>query len=719
MAFSTRANASYRILGVCSVLVFVFALIGCGGSQPIPVATPISVSLNQLSVTVLSGGQSQFTATIHGTSNLGITWSVDGVGGGSSATGTTNSSGLYTAPSQQGIHNVTATSIADTTKSATATVTVIDFELVPAAATVDPLLTQQFTVIVPGSTAPNVTWSIDGIAGGNAVTGTVSSSGLYTAPSRVGSHKITATVATAPSVSVNAILTVIDDSPGAVLTYHNDDARDGAFTQEITLAPSNVNQSQFGKLLSYPVDGQIYAQPLYLPQVTIPGFGLHDIVYVATQNNTVYAFDASGSQTSPLWLHNLGPSVSKGDVTGVNPVVGILSTPVIDPTTHTIYVLAETAGTNPPFWLHALDVTTGDEKFGGPVAVTGSVSGTEGGSLSHAISLGSDCYQRMGLALDPVTNAIYIPFGSCTHGWILAYDKKSLKQTAIFNDTSNNNGGGGLWASGGAPAIDDVTGDLYLMSGVDQGDDIASGNSTASGYNDAFLRLNASDLSVLDYFMPDDNPILAENDVDLGSGSNILLPGSSSFPHETIGGGKDGNIFVVNRDHMGAYNFEPPLDDVIQVVHTGTRQYDNIFSTPVYWNGNVYYHCNQDVLRAFSWTVNAAAGLQLSAQPTSLANPIYTMHGATASLSANGVVNGIIWDIDNSNYDQNIPAQSGPSVLHAYDATNVAVELYNSSEAGDRDTAGLALKFTVPTIAGGRVFVPTSTELDVYGLLTP
>jgi hypothetical protein len=152
----------------------------------------------------------------------------------------------------------------------------------------------------------------------------------------VGSHKITASMATSPSVSVNAILAVINDSPGAVLTYHNDDARDGAFTQEITLTPSNVNHSQFGKLLAYSVDGQIYAQPLYLPQVTIPGSGLHDIVYVATQNNTVYAFDASGSQMSPLWLHNLGPSVPKGDVTGVNPVVGILSTPVIDSTTHTI-----------------------------------------------------------------------------------------------------------------------------------------------------------------------------------------------------------------------------------------------------------------------------------------------------------------------------------------------------------------------------------------------
>jgi hypothetical protein len=288
---------------------------------------------------------------------------------------------------------------------------------------------------------------------------------------------------------------------------------------------------------------------------------------------------------------------------------------------------------------------------------------------------------------------------------VASYDKTTLQQTAIFNDTPDDNGGGGLWSSGGAPAIDDTTGDLYLMSGVDAGDQITT------GYDDSFLRLNPADLSVLDYFTPDDNLTLEMNDADLGSGSNILLPGSSSYPHETVGGGKDGNIFVVNRDHMGSFD---STNNVIQTVHTGTRQYNNIFSTPVYWNGSIYFHCNDDVLRAFSWSTST--GL-MSTQPTSSATAVYGMHGATASLSANGTMNGIIWDIDNSNYNENSPPLSGAAVLHAYDATNVATELYNSSQAGSRDTAGLALKLTVPTIAGGRVFVPTSSELDVYGLL--
>ena len=181
----------------------------------------------------------------------------------------------------------------------------------------------------------------------------------------------------------------------------------------------------------------------------------------------------------------------------------------------------------------------------------------------------------------------------------------------------------------------------------------------------------------------------------------------------TGGGGKDGNIFVVNRDDMGS--FSPNENNVIQVVHTGTQQFNYNFSTPVYWNGSLYYHSNKDVLRAFSWSTSTG----LLSGPTSSATPVYSMHGATPSLSANGATNGIVWDIDNTAYNATNPSQSGPLVLHAYDASNVATEMYNSSQAGSRDTAGIALKFTVPTIAGGRVFVPTANELDIYGLLAP
>lgn len=656
---------------------------------------------------VAAGASQQFTATVAGYSNTSVQWSVDGVSGGNSSVGTVNSSGLYTAPAQVGNHTVTATSVANSSLSANSTANIFMLTLSPGPSAVAPGGTQQYTATVQGLSEGTVTWWVDGVAGGNSTTGTISSAGLYTAPEATAEHTIAASPTSYPALTVTTTVTIINTSSGAVLTYHNDDARDGAFTQETTLTTANVNSSQFGKIAGYAVDGQIYAQPLYLPAVSIAGAD-HAVVFTVTQNNTVYAFDATGTQSNPFWKVNLGTHVTKNNVSGVNPYVGILSTPVIDITTNTMYLVSETAGTEVPFYLHALDVTSGAEKFGGPVAIQASVTGTEGTGTSHTITLDTFCYQRMGLALNPVTNSILIPFGSCTHGWILAYDKTSLRQTAVFNDTPNDNGGGGLWSGGGAIAIDDLTGDLYLMSGVDEGDEITT------GYSDSFLRLNPVNLSVLDYFTPDDAQVLEQNDVDLGSGSNILVPNNSSnTPHETIGGGKDGNIFVVNRDEMGS--FSPDQNNVIQTVHTGTQEYNNIFSTPVYWNGSIYYHCSHDVLRAFSWS--ASTGL-MSTSPTSSAAIVYTQHGATPSLSANGSdANGIIWDTDNTNYDQNDPASSGPLVLHAYDATNVANELYNSSQAGARDTAGLALKFTVPTVASGKVFVPTGSELDIYGLL--
>lgn len=675
----------------------------------------ITLSVSPTMATMASSTTQQFSANVQGSSTASVTWSVDQIAGGNSTVGTISATGLYTAPSKVASHTIAAASTLNGSIAASATVSVFVFRISYPSAAIAPSAEEQFTATIQGLTNTTVTWSVDGVAGGNSTSGTISAGGLYTAPFAIGLHKISATSGAVPSSTVSVGLTIDNYGPGDVLTYHNDDARDGAFLEETQLTPANVNSTQFGKILSYPVDGQIYGQPLYLEQVKVNG-ALHDVVYVATQNNSVYAFDAASAQPTTFWQVNLGTPVTKDDVTGVNPVVGILSTPVIDVTTNTMYVVAEIAGANnQPFKLHALDVTTGAEKFGGPVTVTGTFPGTGGESIGGSITLGPDCYQRMGLALDPVTNAIYIPFGSCTHGWVLAYDKTKLTQTAIFNDTPNDNGGGGLWASGGAPAIDDTTGDLYLMSGVDQGDDIAAGNSIASGYNDAFMRLNPTDLSVLDYFIPDDNPFLAANDTDLGSGSNILVPdNSSSTPHETIGGGKDGNAFVVNRDGMGGYNFDPALNNVIQTVLIANNGLNNIFSTPVYWNGSIYYHCSHDVLKAFSWS--SSTGL-LSTTPTSSGANVYTTHGATASLSANGATNGIIWDIDNSAYNENDPSSSGPLVLHAYDASNVATELYNSSQAAaGRDTAGLALKFTVPTITGGRVYVPTGSELDIYGL---
>jgi hypothetical protein len=667
--------------------------------------TVTTLSIAPTTATLIGGTTQQFTVTMPGVTNPTITWSA--------AAGTVSSSGLYTAPSQVGNYNVTATSSLNPALTASAAVSVFVFTITPTSGTVQPSSTLQFTATLTGLTNDSVTFAVDGVQGGNATTGTISASGLYSAPAAIGAHKITATSVQDTGLSVSASVTVINFAQASVLTYHNDDERDGQYLQEVNLTPSNVNSTQFGKLLAYPVDGQIYAQPLYMTGLSING-GTHDVVFVETQNNSVYAFDAdaTSSQTAQtFWKVNLGHFVYKGDLYGVNPNVGILSTPVIDATTNTLYLVVETSNTGPngtPFFLHALDVTTGADKFGGPVPINGNVPGNGPDSVNGVVTLGTDCYQRMGLALNPVTNSIEIPFGSCDHGWVLAYDKTSLQQTAIFNDTPDWQGGG-FWAGDGAPAIDDTTGDVYLMSGTDAGDQNSNDNELSMLYNNSFLQLDPTNLSVTSYFTPDDTYNLALGDIDLGSGSNILVPGSATVS-VTLGGGKDGNVFVLNRNNMGG--FSSSSNSVLETAQICTNGNDNIFSTPVYWNGSIYYHCNSYAISAYSWNANTTT---MSTTPTSKGSVLFQTHGATPSLSANGNANGIIWDIDNSAYTT-VP--TGPSILYAYDATNVATELYNSSQAASgRDTAGQALKFTVPTIANGKVFVPTSTELDVYGLL--
>jgi hypothetical protein len=656
-----------------------------------PVITPpppvITITISPTTATVAGGGTQQFAATVMGTTNTSVTWSVDGVNGGNNTAGTVSTDGLYTAPTAAGGHTVTATSVADTTKSASAAVTVITMTISPQTASIAPNGTQQFTVTIAGTSNVGVTWQVDGINGGNNSVGTVSSNGLYTAPGQPGSHTVTAVSSALPSYSVSASVTVTLPPPGSasVLTYHNDDVRDGVNSNETVLNLSNVNPQQFGKLAALPIDGQVYAQPLYVPNLSIGGVQ-HNVVFVATENDTVYAFDGNGLSQAPLWKQHLATPLTVNDQEGIKPLLGITSTPVIDATTGTMYVLTDgLENSHKVFRLHALSIVSGAEKFGGPVVVTGTVAGTGWDSVNGHITLETSCYQRNGLALDPATNAIYISFGHCSHGWVLAYDKATLQQTAIVNVTPDG-AGGGLW--GGTPAIDDSTGDVYLITGVDIG-------------------LKGSDLSELDYFKPSNESYLRQNDADFGSGSPVIMPDNpSQYPHELIGGGKDGRIMVMDRDNMGGYQ---QTDHVIQEVQTGTQEFNNIFSTPTYWNGSLYFHCAHDVAKAYSWDANT--GL-LSTSPVSQGADVFGGHGAISSLSSNGESDGILWEIDSTNAQN-----GGPAVLHAYNATTLQNELYQSSSSGGRDTAGPAIKFSVPTIADGHVYVGTQTELDIYGLL--
>ncbi len=657
-----------------------------------------SVVVSPSTATVAASGTQQFTATITGGSNNSVTWSVDGVNGGNGTVGTVSSSGLYTAPSSAGNHMVTATSMADTNNSASAVVSVVSMTVAPPSVSLAPNSPQQFTATVQGTTNTGVTWSVNGVVGGNSTVGTITTGGLYQAPGTPGSYTVTATSAALPNYSVNAAVTVTLSPPGTVsmLTYRNDDVRDGANLNETTLNPSNVNSQQFGKLFTLAVDGQVYAQPLYLPNISVAGT-FHNVLFVATENDTVYAFDADGLSGQPLWERHLATPLQINDDEGISPLLGITSTPVIDPTTGVMYVLTDGVESGHKVYrLHALNVATGGEMYGGPVVVTGTVPGTGYDSQNGQITLEDSCYQRNGLALDPASNGIYISFGHCSHGWILSYDKASLQQTGIINLTPNG-GGGGLW--GGAPSIDDTTGDMYIISGVDLDDPLP-------GYNDSALRLG-SNLSVLDYFEPSNEVYLSDNDVDFGSGGAIIMPANpSQFPHELIGAGKDGNIFVMNRDNMGGYQM---TNQVIQTVKTGTQQNDNVFSTPTFWNGSIYYHCAQDVVKQYYWY--PSTGL-ISTAPVSMGTTVYGGHGANTSVSANGNSDAILWDIYTS-----AAQNGGAAILHAYNATNLAQELYNTTQAGNRDTAGAAVKFTVPTIVAGRVYIGTATEVEVYGLL--
>src|SRR5579871_1399123 len=261
------------------------------------------IAVSPPTVNLTTGGTQQFTVSVQGQSNPTVAWSVDGVTGGNSTVGTISTAGLYTAPSQIGNHTVGA-SITSPSASASSAITVFSLALSPGTTLLAPSGTQQFTATIQGLSNTGVTWSVDGTAGGNASVGTITSSGLYTAPATTGAHTISAASAAVPSVAATTSITVINTSAGAVLTYHNDDARDGAFTEETTLTPSVVNSTQFGKLRSYPVDGQIYAQPLFVPQLSIGGAN-HNVVFVATENDTVFAFDADGTPSTALWTKSL------------------------------------------------------------------------------------------------------------------------------------------------------------------------------------------------------------------------------------------------------------------------------------------------------------------------------------------------------------------------------------------------------------------------------
>jgi PKD repeat protein len=504
----------------------------------------------------------------------------------------------------------------------------------------------------------------------------------------------------------------------SVLTYHNDIARTGRNTNETVLTLANVNSNNFGMLFSYAVDGYVYAQPLVLANVTIPGKGVHNVLYVATEHDSVYAFDAdsnAGSNATPLWqVSFINPSggitsVPNGNIQCDDLVaeIGITSTPVIDPVGGAIYVVAKTAEvvggvTNYIQRLHALDLTTGAEKLGGPVVVQGSVLGTgiDTDGSGH-VSFGPFLQlNRMALLLN--NGVVYFGCGShCDinpyHGWLFGFNAQTLATNGIFNATPNGERAG-IWASGCGPACD-ANGNLYVSTGNGTFDPVNS------NYGDTLLKLSISNsLVVTDYFTPYNEQSLETNDNDLASGGVVLLPdeaGSGAHPHLVVCAGKEGTLYLVDRDNMGKFNAAGDT----QIVQSLLGAIGQCFDTPAYFNGTLYFVGANDVIKAFTITDGS-----IVSTPSSQGSTVFGFPGATPSISANGTNDAIVWAIQSDAFDS-----SGPSILHAYNAAHVSQELYNSTLAGARDILGGAVKFTVPTVANGKVYVGTETGLSVFG----
>jgi uncharacterized repeat protein (TIGR03806 family) len=516
--------------------------------------------------------------------------------------------------------------------------------------------------------------------------------------------------------------------PGyAVLTYHNDNTRQGANTNEMILTPANVNTNSFGRLFSYAVDGFVYAQPLIMTNVSIPGKGTHNVVYVATEHNSVYAFDADDNSgvNGPLWqISFLGPGVTtvpSGDVgtTDITPEIGITSTPVIDPVTGTIYCEVKTKeGTGYVHRLHALDIRTGLERtdFNSPGIIScanypGLGTGDNDGQNPPHV-LWDPLHEHCRPALTLLNGAVYLSFASHGdnqpyHGWMFAYNATNVtQQLGVYNATPNG-GLGGFWDGGGGPSVD-AQGNLYFQTGngtFDGGTDVT----TTNNYAMSLMKLATTNgIALVDYFAPANAVALSDGDQDLGSSAPIILPdsaGSVAHPHLVVGGGKTAPIYLVDRDKMGRFNGTSGPNKIIQQFNGGPG--GDRDTTPAFFNNTLYIIDSNSRIGAYSIT-NA----QFKTIPVETPDGFDNKGGATVSISANGTGNAIAWVI----YNAGGQSPSTPCILRAYNATNLTQELYTSDQVASRDSAGDAVKFTAPTIANGKVYVGAQYSLTVYGL---
>src|SRR5579864_1666733 len=499
-----------------------------------------------------------------------------------------------------------------------------------------------------------------------------------------------------------------------VTTFHNDNSRTGQNTAETVLTPNNVNSSQFGKLFSVTVDGYVYAQPLYLPNLTISG-GTHNVLYVATEHDSVYAIDAD--KGTVLWQQSfINPAagittLSATDVAcnDLTPEIGITSTPVIDPTSGTIYVVARTKE-NGSFVqrLHALDVVTHAEKFGGPKVISATFQGRTFDPLKQG--------NRPGLLLE--NGHVIIAWASqCDNGpyqgWVISYSASTLAQDGVFNTELNTTTGNdaGIWMSGDGVAAD-ANGNLYL----------ATGNGDYNGstdFGDTILKLagpTSGTFTAADWFTPLNQSSLNGGDTDLGSGGVLLLPdlpAGSAHQQLLVQMGKEGKIYLIDRNNMGKFcstctSIDTNIVQEIPGASTG------IWGSPAFWNNMVFWGGGNDLGNTDhvkAWSFNANNSGVLSTSPVSETSQVFSYSTAAPVISANGTSNGILWILDNSSF-----GSSCCQILYAFSANNLGTMLYNSNQAANsRDVPGGAVKFTAPIIANGKVYVGSQGKVSAFG----
>ena len=525
-----------------------------------------------------------------------------------------------------------------------------------------------------------------------------------------------------------------------VLTQHNDNARTGANLNETILNTSNVGPGRFGRLFSRAVDGQIYSQPLYVSTLTMGDGGTHNVVYVTTQHNSVYAFDADDpDQSTPLWKVNLGPSVVTpnadfgcspeqcpyGPYHDLFPELGITGTPVIDLSGKTLYVVAFTKELGAYHQrLHALDIRSGQEKFGAPVEIGGSVPGTGDGSVDGQINFDPMQHlQRPALLLS--SGVVYVAFSSHAdynpyHGWVFAYNATTLNQLGIYCTTPNG-GAGGIWQSNQGPAAD-AQGSVYFITGNNR---LANPDLDLPNLGESIVKLSldaGNGLTVVDYFAPCNQCCLDKGDTDLGSAGALLIPGTNRL----VGAGKGGIAYLLDQNNLGQFqggqigetcpaaDCDSCLDD--QIVQRFRATAGSNFSSPIYWNGPdgplVYFWGNFDKLKVYRML-----GGRFRTTPDSISLVTSQFGGGGLSLSANGSTpgTGIIWSTVSLG-NANPITQMGE--LHAFDASNVRIDLWGTDINDAFDGLGILAKFNPPTVAHGKVYVASASgQLHVYGLL--